>query len=267
MLLLLTSLPLLGSLDPWQEQPKQRSSNIACCASCMPCSETSSAAALNAAISKSRGIFDFQTRPRGHQARNILLAGIFCSLLPFLHRGRTREMLLSRIARSAACSVAQYFENDLVRSAKRLNKVIAPLERNIKPDEFISFNGGGPPCFTCMQLAWAIMATFHIRTSWSLRDSKLQAGLLLATPHMGFEHIEARLNWRRAPFWKYFWAQHFVTRQHVFNAAASDSTACAPCDRCAAAFYSLCLCEVHHTGYIVLCVFFWWFTTQGVCQT
>eukprot|EP00438_Fugacium_kawagutii_P011766 Skav222940 [mRNA] locus=scaffold1489:503418:516491:- [translate_table: standard] len=36
----------------------------------------------------------------------------------------------------------------------------------------------------------------------------------------------------RAPFWKYFWAQHFVTRQHVFN--------------------------VHHTGYIVLCVFFWW---------
>merc|ERR1711862_778000 len=39
-------------------------------------------------------------------------------------------------------------------------------------------------------------------------------------------------NYRRAPFWKFFWAQHFVTRQHVFN--------------------------IHHTGYIVLCVFFWW---------
>merc|ERR1712232_656862 len=39
-------------------------------------------------------------------------------------------------------------------------------------------------------------------------------------------------NYRRAPFWKFFWAQHFVTRQHIFN--------------------------VHHTGYIVLCVFFWW---------
>lgn len=26
-----------------------------------------------------------------------------------------------------------------------------------------------------------------------------------------------RLSLRRAPFWKYFWAQHFVTRQHVFN--------------------------------------------------
>merc|ERR1719169_120166 len=39
-------------------------------------------------------------------------------------------------------------------------------------------------------------------------------------------------NYRRAPFWKYFWAQHFVTRQHVFN--------------------------IHHTGYIVLLTFFWW---------
>merc|ERR1711957_748272 len=39
-------------------------------------------------------------------------------------------------------------------------------------------------------------------------------------------------NYRRASFASYFWAQHFVTRQHVFN--------------------------VHHTGYIVLCAFFWW---------
>eukprot|EP00811_Abedinium_folium_P009939 NODE_19192_length_855_cov_4.177198.p2 GENE.NODE_19192_length_855_cov_4.177198~~NODE_19192_length_855_cov_4.177198.p2 ORF type:complete len:209 (-),score=51.61 NODE_19192_length_855_cov_4.177198:155-781(-) len=39
-------------------------------------------------------------------------------------------------------------------------------------------------------------------------------------------------NYRRAGFWKFFWVQHFVTRQHVFN--------------------------VHHTGYIVLCAFFWW---------
>eukprot|EP00397_Hematodinium_sp_SG-2012_P034171 GEMP01036610.1.p1 GENE.GEMP01036610.1~~GEMP01036610.1.p1 ORF type:complete len:194 (+),score=39.99 GEMP01036610.1:53-634(+) len=39
-------------------------------------------------------------------------------------------------------------------------------------------------------------------------------------------------NFRRAPFWSFFWVQHFVTRQHVFN--------------------------VHHTGYIVLCGFFWW---------
>ncbi|CAE8724140.1 unnamed protein product [Polarella glacialis] len=68
--------------------------------------------------------------------------------------------------------------------------VIAPLERNIKPDEFISFNGGG------------LHGAFEIP------------------------------NYRRAPFWKYFWVQHFVARQHVFN--------------------------VHHTGYIVLCVFFWW---------
>ncbi|CAK0805470.1 unnamed protein product [Prorocentrum cordatum] len=74
--------------------------------------------------------------------------------------------VLSRIARSA----------------------IAPLERNIKPEEFIS---GG-----------ALHGAFEIP------------------------------NFRRASFWKYFWVQHFVTRQHVFN--------------------------VHHTGYIVLCVFFWW---------
>jgi len=39
-------------------------------------------------------------------------------------------------------------------------------------------------------------------------------------------------NFRRAPFWKYFWTQHFVTRQHIFN--------------------------IHHTGYIVLCGFFWY---------
>eukprot|EP00435_Cladocopium_sp_Y103_P010978 s945_g2.t2 len=83
-------------------------------------------------------------------------------------RGQGMAFWLSRIARSA----------------------IAPLERNIKPDEFISFNGGG------------LHGAFEIP------------------------------NYRRAPFWKYFWAQHFVTRQHVFN--------------------------VHHTGYIVLCVFFWW---------
>jgi len=39
-------------------------------------------------------------------------------------------------------------------------------------------------------------------------------------------------NFRRASFWSYFWTQHFVTRQHVFN--------------------------IHHSGYIVLCGFFWW---------
>lgn len=39
-------------------------------------------------------------------------------------------------------------------------------------------------------------------------------------------------NFRRMPFWQYIWTQNFVNRQHVFN--------------------------VHHSGYIAVCVFFWW---------
>merc|ERR1719148_671267 len=74
--------------------------------------------------------------------------------------------------------------------SRAARNVVAPLARNIKPEEFISARGGG------------LHGAFEIP------------------------------NYRRAPFWKYFWAQHFVTRQHVFN--------------------------VHHSGYIVLCIFFWW---------
>merc|ERR1712226_217879 len=76
----------------------------------------------------------------------------------------------------------------LLRRAVRA--AVAPLERNVLPEEFISARGGG------------LHGAFEIP------------------------------NYRRASFWSYFWAQHFVTRQHVFN--------------------------VHHTGYIVLCAFFWW---------
>lgn len=72
--------------------------------------------------------------------------------------------LLSRIARTA----------------------IAPLERNIKTEEFISFRGGG------------LHGAFEIP------------------------------NYRRAPFWKYFWAQHFVTRQHVFNIHHTGSACVSP---------------------------------------
>jgi len=39
-------------------------------------------------------------------------------------------------------------------------------------------------------------------------------------------------NYRRASFLNYFWAQQFITRQHIFS--------------------------IHHTGYIVLLAFFWW---------
>merc|ERR1719195_485018 len=77
-----------------------------------------------------------------------------------------------------------------VRPSRAARSAVAPLARNIKPEEFISAQGGG------------LHGAFEIP------------------------------NYRRAPFWKYFWAQHFVTRQHVFN--------------------------VHHTGYIVLAAFFWW---------
>eukprot|EP00747_Dinoflagellata_sp_TGD_P164125 gnl/TRDRNA2_/TRDRNA2_183614_c0_seq1.p2 gnl/TRDRNA2_/TRDRNA2_183614_c0~~gnl/TRDRNA2_/TRDRNA2_183614_c0_seq1.p2 ORF type:complete len:200 (+),score=39.60 gnl/TRDRNA2_/TRDRNA2_183614_c0_seq1:68-667(+) len=73
---------------------------------------------------------------------------------------------------------------------RALRSAVAPLERNVKPEEFISANGGG------------LHGAFDIP------------------------------NYRRASFWKFFWAQHFVTRQHVFN--------------------------VHHTGYIVLLGFFYW---------
>eukprot|EP00928_Gymnodinium_smaydae_P086740 TRINITY_DN7117_c0_g2_i4.p2 TRINITY_DN7117_c0_g2~~TRINITY_DN7117_c0_g2_i4.p2 ORF type:complete len:193 (+),score=49.52 TRINITY_DN7117_c0_g2_i4:161-739(+) len=73
---------------------------------------------------------------------------------------------------------------------RALRAAIAPLERNVLPEEFISKKGGG------------LHGAFEIP------------------------------NYRRASFASYFWAQHFVTRQHVFN--------------------------VHHTGYIVLCFFFWW---------
>ena len=70
---------------------------------------------------------------------------------------------------------------------------------------------------------------------------------------------------RRAPFWKYFWAQHFVTRQHVFNVGKLNIW---PAARSEFYFYfKFCVfppnCKVHHTGYIVLCVFFWWFQPQN----
>jgi len=35
---------------------------------------------------------------------------------------------------------------------------------------------------------------------------------------------------RRAPFWKYFWAQHFVTRQHVFNVGKLNIWPVARCE-------------------------------------
>merc|ERR1711904_372621 len=39
-------------------------------------------------------------------------------------------------------------------------------------------------------------------------------------------------NYTRAPFWKYFWVQNFVTRQHVFS--------------------------LHHVGFIGIAGFCWW---------
>mmetsp|Transcript_37585 Transcript_37585/g.82216 ORF Transcript_37585/g.82216 Transcript_37585/m.82216 type:complete len:192 (+) Transcript_37585:49-624(+) len=66
------------------------------------------------------------------------------------------------------------------------------LSRNIKPQEFISSLGAG---------------------------GAITGGLSFP-------------NLRRAPFWKFFWTQNFVARQHVFS--------------------------LHHTGMITACVFFWW---------
>ena len=39
-------------------------------------------------------------------------------------------------------------------------------------------------------------------------------------------------NYTRAPFWKYFWVQNFVTRQHVFS--------------------------LHHVGFLGIAFFTWW---------
>mmetsp|Transcript_94581 Transcript_94581/g.164098 ORF Transcript_94581/g.164098 Transcript_94581/m.164098 type:complete len:200 (-) Transcript_94581:84-683(-) len=71
-----------------------------------------------------------------------------------------------------------------------LRRAVVPLERNVKPEEFVSANWG------------SMHGVFGIP------------------------------NYTRAPFWKFFWTQQFVNRSHIFN--------------------------IHHTGYLVLCVFFFW---------
>ncbi|CAD7932528.1 unnamed protein product [Amoebophrya sp. A25] len=78
------------------------------------------------------------------------------------------------------------------------------------------------------------MAMFRtaIRREIARLSKNVTAEEIIGPRHGSMTGIFEIPNFRRMPFWSYIWTQNFVNRQHLFN--------------------------VHHSGYIAVCLFFWY---------